>query len=650
MPSIIAELDRAFRLAIHNALKLDADPQLGASQNEKFGDYQSNAAMGLVKVISERTGQKANPRAIAEQIKAALQLGEIADEKDVTIAGPGFINVRLSPQWLARRMDSITQDARLGVETVARPQIVVVDYSGPNVAKEMHVGHLRSTIIGDAISRVLEFAGEKVIRQNHIGDWGTQFGKVVLAIWYAALAEATNKSAELQSLMERMQKATDSEDANAKSAVVHELAGLHREFIHVDPDGHHVFEPFLNRFPMDLPFLERLYQFASAVADAPAAKTESIEHPLHGKRTLEELPRLFTKFIQHPEDPKNEQEVVAWKKARKITLDTCYEIYGRLGVKLRPEDERAESFYNAMLPGVVSDLFRAGLAKQSEGATAVFIDGPDKPPLIVEKSDGGYLYGTTDLAGIRYRVNQLHAGRIIYTHDSRQSQHFDQVFRIARQAGWANGVSLGFAPFGTMLGEDGRPFKTRKGGTAKLKDLLDEAELRALTVVTEKNPELSETLRKQIAHSIGIGGVKYADLSKDRNSDYLFSFDKMLALDGNTAPYLQYAHARIRSIFRKAGSSSAGAINLESPFELALAKHILRLGEMIDLVGRELKPHYLCTYLYELAAKFSGFYENCPVLQSQDPVRGSRLALCDLTARTLELGLDLLGIEHPDQM
>jgi arginyl-tRNA synthetase len=274
--------------------------------------------------------------------------------------------------------------------------------------------------------------------------------------------------------------------------------------------------------------------------------------------------------------------------------------------------------------------------------------------LIIQKSDGGFLYGTTDLAAIRFRINDLHANRIIYTHDSRQAQHFRQVFDTARKASWTrgDGVKLEYAPFGTMLGEDGKPFKTRSGDTVKLVDLLDEAEERAMKVVTEKNPELPDEQRKAIAKSVGIGGIKYSDLSKDRISDYVFSWDKMLALDGNTAPYLQYVYARIKSIFRKAGDVDlkSKSIQLESPFELTLAKHILRLSEFIELIARELKPHHLCTYLYDLASKFSGFYENCPVLQSEEPTRSSRLILCDLTARTMAQGLDLLGIEHPEQM
>jgi arginyl-tRNA synthetase len=345
-----------------------------------------------------------------------------------------------------------------------------------------------------------------------------------------------------------------------------------------------------------------------------------------------------------------------WRMLVDKTREHYLPLYRRLGVLLTPEHERGESFYNDLLAPVVKDLRAAGVAVETEGAIAVFTEGYENP-LLIEKTGGGFLYGTTDLAALRYRIQTLHANRVIYFVDARQSQHFAQVFAAAKRAGWADGVSLEHAAFGTMLGPDGKPFKTKTGGTVKLKDLLDEAEERAYRLVTEKSPDLPEERRREIAHAVGIGAVKYADLSKDRTSDYVFSFDAMLSLDGNTAPYMQYAHARVRSIFRKAaerGIAYAGLANshitLEAPHELAVAKQILRLGEVIELVGRELKPHHLCAYLYDLATRFSGFFENCPVIQSEEPVRTSRLALVDLTARTLACGLDLLGIEHPDQM
>jgi arginyl-tRNA synthetase len=641
MPTILAQLDRIFSAAIQDAFNVASDPQIGLSQNEKFGDYQSNAAMGLAKTLAEKTGKKANPRAIAEEIVAKLKLGEVATE--VTIAGPGFINVRLSPGWLEKQLNAIFGDERLGIAPIGEAQTIVVDYSGPNIAKEMHVGHLRSTIIGDAISRVLEFQGNKIIRQNHIGDWGTQFGRVVLAIWYLVMAENLNQAEELHKLVARMKAAADAKNEAEKTEVIHSLGELHRYFFSQDPKGTSIFEPRLQTLKLHLPPLEALYQFATAATDAKAAESEMI-----GEHSLASLPRLFTTYIQNPKDPRNRQEELAWRKASEATLETCNEIYSKLGVKLTPEDVRGESAYQNDLKEIVADLKSSGIAVESEGAVVVMVPGYESP-LIIQKSDGGYLYGTTDLAAIRYRITKLGAQRIVYSHDSRQQQHFKQVFWTAEQI-WAKGISLEYAPFGTMLGDDGKPFKSRSGTTVKLKELLEEAEERALRVVTEKQPDLPEERRKAIAHAVGIGAVKYADLAKDRVSDYVFSFDKILALDGNTAPYLQYARARIRSIFRRAGDVEFGEIVLESPFELALAKHILRLGEVIDQVARELKPHLLCTYLYELAARFSGFFENCPVIQSPPPLRKSRLALCDLTARTLGRGLDLLGIEYPDQM
>jgi len=604
--------------------------------------------MGLAKQLAESTGQKTNPRAVAEQIKARLELGAMAQE--VGIAGPGFINVKLSPGWLSSQLQQIVGDPRLGLGATDHRRRVVVDYSGPNIAKQMHVGHLRSTIIGDAISRVLSFGGDDVVRQNHIGDWGTQFGRVVLAMWYAAMAEHFGDTDALRQAAARMR------DPASREQAVRQVADLHRKYIKEDPDGTKVFEPYLRTVKLDLSSLEELYTFISTLTDQPAAAEEWVPHTLHGNRKLADLPRLVTTFIQNPSDPRNKQEMMAWEAARRITLETCNEIYRRLDVQLADPSiqsepmVRGESFYNDRLQAVVDELLQKGIATRSEGAIVVNVPGFEAP-LLIQKSDGSYLYGTTDLAAIEFRVAELHAGRVIYTHDSRQFQHFSQVFWTARTAGWADHAELEYAPFGTMLGEDGKPFKTRSGDTVKLKDLLDEAEERAFVAVTSKNPALPEGQRKQIAHAVGVGAVKYADLSKDRVSDYEFSWDRMLSLEGNTAPYLQYAHARIMSIFRKAGANSlSGELRLESSHEQALAKHILRLGEVLRLVARELKPHHVCAYLHELATRFSGFYENCPVIQSPEPLRSSRLLLCDLTARALERGLDLLGIEHPDEM
>jgi arginyl-tRNA synthetase len=572
MPTILAQLDHILRQAIRQVFDLEAPAVVGVSQNEKFGDYQSNAPMGLVKPVSEKTGSKANPRAIAEQIKAKLEPLLEGMASEISIAGPGFINIRLAPAWLASQLNAIAGNKRLGVETAANPQIVVVDYSGPNVAKQMHVGHLRPTNIGDAIARILEFQGQRVIRQNHIGDWGTQFGMLVAFL---------------------------DESGSAQTEHLSDLEALYR-----------------------------------------AAKVRYDEDPAFAERARQVVLRL-----QSGEAHERQQ----WQKIIEQSRKHFQAIYQRMDISLSPADERGESFYNPVLPDVVDELRKSGVAVESQGAIVVWVEGFEAP-LMVQKTGGGFGYATTDLAALRYRIRELHAQRVIYVTDARQIQHFTQFFAAAKKAGWTNGVELDHVTFGTILGPDGKPFKTKSGDNVKLNELLDEAEERAFRVVSEKSPELPEAQKRAIAHAVGIGAIKYADLARDWIGNYVFDWDKMLALDGNTAPYLQYAHARIRSIFRKAADAQIGPISLSAPHELSLAKHILRLGEMLDLVARELKPHHLCTYLYELATRFSGFYENCPVLQSEAATRASRLGLCDLTARTLELGLDLLGIEHPDQM
>jgi arginyl-tRNA synthetase len=566
MPSVPNQLDTHFRVAIKAAFNIDADPIVGPSQNEKFGDYQCNAAMGLAKQL------KSNPRAVAEQIKSKLELGEMASE--VSIAGPGFINVTLSPRWLGKTLQELARDERLGIPRAASPQTVVVDLSGPNIAKEMHIGHLRATNIGDCLARVLDFIGHTVIRQNHVGDWGTGFGMLL-----AYLKES---------------------------------------------DAHH---------QAPIADLELLYKAAKQRFDAdPAFATES---------------RQCVVRLQSGAEP----ETSHWRRIIELSRKHLDEMYHLLGVKIGRADERGESFYNPVLPDIVKELTDKGIAVESQGAIVVWVEGYETP-LIIRKSDGGFGYGTTDLAAVRFRVRELRGQRLVYVTDARQLQHFKQFSTAARRAGWIDNISFEHAPFGTIFGPDGKPFKTKEGENVKLKDVLNEAQERAMKVVAEKNPDLPEQHRGEIARAVGIGAIKYYDLVRDRITNYQFDWDKMLTLDGNTAPYLQYAYARIRSIFRKAGDRVPEAIAplLQSPHELSLAKHILRLPEMIELVSRELKPHHLCTYLYELASKFSGFYENCPVLQSDEPTRSSRLLLCDLTARTLALGLDLLGIEHPEQM
>lgn len=589
MQPLNSQLSQIFRQAIQQAYSFDAEPMVTPAQNSKFGDYQCNAAMGLVRRVSETTGAKANPRQIAEAIKAAAEplLAGIASE--ISIAGPGFINVKFSPEWLASQLSDSLADEHLGLPRRSDPETVIVDYSGPNIAKQMHVGHLRSTIIGDCIARVLEHRGDQVLRQNHLGDWGTQFGMLIAHLRTTAGAGVDTGISDLEDFYRQAKQRFDSEEG------------------------------------------------------------------------FQDLARATVVKLQAG----GQEELALWQKIVDETRRHYQPIYASLGVSLTREHERGESFYNAFLSDVVEQLLEKEVARRSEGAVVIFTEGFEAP-LIIEKSGGGYLYGTTDLAAIRYRVSELGARRVIYVHDSRQAQHFTQVFEAARQAGWADGVQLEFAPFGTMLGEDGRPFKTRSGDTVKLRDLLDEAEQRAFALVTEKNPNLDEAQRREIALAVGIGAVKYADLSKDRTGDYVFTWDKMMSMDGNTGPYLQYALTRIRSIFRKAAAAEAeaggataadagtalvpGGIALDSPHERALALQVLKLGEVLDVVARELKPHHLGSYLYELATVFNGFYENCPVLQSEGETRRSRLALCRAAAAAMDKGLELLGIPRLQQM
>ncbi len=597
MNPILDHLHHAFQRAIHAAFQLDADPALAPSNNPQFGDYQSNVAMGLVRRIQESTGQKIAPRAVAEAI--VKHLDTAGATTDISIAGPGFINLRLDPNWLAQLLATIASQPSFGLCNHVSRQTIVIDYSAPNVAKEMHVGHLRSTIIGDCLARTFAFLGHHVIRQNHLGDWGTQFGMLI-----ENLASRSN--------------ATTSQTIDSNLA---DLEGFYR-----------------------------------------AAKQRFDAEPDFAERARQRVVRLQS---GQPD------ELNLWKQIVAVTRAYIQGIYARLNVLLTPDDERGESSYNPLLPAVVSDLRSAGLATTSDGATVVFVEGFEAP-LIIQKTDGGFGYATTDLAAIRYRVGTLHADRVIYVVGLPQSQHFSMVFDVARRAGWTAHASLEHAGFGSVLGEDGKIFRTRAGGTVKLVDLLDEAEQRALALVDQKNadapPErrMPAELLPPIARAVGVGAVKYFDLLRDRVGDYRFSFDAMLAMDGNTAPYLQYAYARIRSIFRRAGAIDSSqktldsstqidpptpaALHLTEPSEIILAKTLLRFGEAVAGVARELRPHHLCNYLYDLAGRFSGFYEACPVLDAPEPLRSSRLALCDLTARVLATGLDLLGIEHPEQM
>ncbi len=542
----------------------DVDPLIRPAQHPEFGDYQANVAMALGKRL------KRNPRDVAQAIAEQVDLTGIAEKPEV--AGPGFLNIRLTDDYLAAQAADLREDERLGVERRADPQTVVVDYSGPNVAKEMHVGHIRSTVIGDAIARVADFLGHTVIRQNHLGDWGTQFGMLIehLEEKHRLVLGRGRAIADLNAFYQKAKK----------------------------------------RFDEDADFADRARRRVVA--------------------------------LQAGDEP----TLALWRQLVEESDRHFRQAYDRLNVLLTDEDIRGESFYNDMLGPTADELARAGVAKLSDGALCVFVPKYEAP-VMLRKSDGGFGYDATDLAAIRYRVNELGADRIVYVTDARQAEHFAKVFWTAEQAGWTRGVRLDHVPFGTILGEDNRPFKTRSGETVKLTNLLDEAEQRAAAVVAEKNPELSDAERLAVARIVGIGAIKYGDLSTDRVRDYVFSWDRMLAMDGNTAPYLQYAYARIRSIFRKAGDVEAnGTVVLTHEAERSLVVKLLQLGSAIRIVSEKLEPHHLCTYLYELSTAFSGFYENCPVLKADnDRQRTSRLTLCDLTARTLKLGLSLLGIE-----
>lgn len=558
----------------------DTDPLISVATNPDFGDYQVNVAMSLAKKMGSR------PRELADELVNKLEISDIC--KKIDIAGPGFINLSLQDSFINTQLALMARHENLGIKKSLVPEKVVVDYSAPNVAKEMHVGHLRSTVIGDAIVRVLQVLGHTVIRQNHMGDWGTQFGMLIEYLLDSGWSEKDDQQS-ISDIEERYRAAKQKFDAD---------------------DG------------FKIRARERVVSLQSG-----------------DKATLEMWKYLVDESKQH-----------------------FNQVYSQLNVLLEEQDIRAESFYNSALANIIAKLDHSGLLEESEGAMVVFPDGfrdrDDKPlPMIVQKSDGGYLYATTDLAALEFRLNELAAKRIIYVTDARQSQHFAMLFAVADKAKWtSDAIRLDHVAFGTVLGSDRKPFKTRDGGTIKLVDLIDEAKSRALKVIAEKNPTLEEEERENIANKIAIAALKYADLSSDRIKDYVFDWDRMLALDGNTAPYLENAYVRILSIFRKGQINlqelDAGHICVNDKAEKNLALKIFQYPDVVSIVGDRLEPHRLCTYLYELAASFHSFYELCPILKEGVEVntKASRLALCQLCARILEHGMSLLGIETVEQM
>jgi arginyl-tRNA synthetase len=560
------------------------DADLGAvlvrpCPDPRFGDYQANALMALAKA------RKMNPRQLAADVIARLDVSEWCEP--VELAGAGFLNFRLKIPALALALDSVARGGRPLVAKSDTPRAIIIDFSSPNAAKPMHVGHIRSTILGDSLARISRLLGHRVATDNHLGDWGTQFGKLILG-WKTRL----------------------------------DSAALQR-----DPIAE----------------MERLYKLINSACEEDA-------------KTLDAARQELVKL--QAGDPEN---LGIWRRMTALSQDQFDRVYARLGVVF--DHTFGESHYNPRLQAVVDDLKRRGLARESEGAMAVFFD--DVPelkgrPALVQKSDGAFNYTTTDLATLQFRMEggcgMGAPDEIIYVTDGRQQLHFQQLFAAFRRWQPDARVKLAHVWFGSILGEDGKPFKTRSGDTVRLEDLLDEAEERAFQVVSEKNPEWPEEKRRQIARRVGLGAVKYADLSQNRQSDYVFSWDKMLSLQGNTAPYLLYAFTRIRGIFRKGGedaaspASSASGLLLEAREEIVLARRLLDFGLVLETVAGEYRPNFLCAYLYELAGDFARFYENCPVLKAEGAARASRLALCDLASRVLQQGLGALGIETTEQM
>jgi arginyl-tRNA synthetase len=579
--SVIALLAEHFERALIAAFGsefADTDPLLAATNNPKFGDYQANLAMSLAKRLQQK------PRDIATQIIAALDVSDLCEPPE--IAGPGFINLRLKTSYLEAQLQQMLTDDRLGIPPVDDPQTIVVDFSSPNIAKEMHVGHLRSTIIGDAIARVLEFQGHNVLRLNHVGDWGTQFGMLITYL---------------------------------------------RE---VYPDA------LTKADALDIGDLVTFYKQAKVRFDDDETFKEASRQAVVGLQTGDAEARQ------------------AWKLLCDQSRREFQKIYDQLDIQL---EERGESFYNDALASIVRDLDTLGLLQEDDGAQCVFLDGytnkDGKPlPLIVQKSNGGYNYATTDLAALRYRITTDRADRIIYVVDVGQSSHFEQVFQVARRAGWlTDAVEAQHVPFGLVQGEDGKKLKTRAGDTVRLRDLLEEAIDRAKADITQRLANEARTepadFIDHVATVVGLSSVKYADLSQNRTSNYIFSYDKMLAMQGNTAPYLLYVYARIAGIGRKGGIDLSDFLSvantvfiLTEPTEFVLAKHLLGLEDVINTVATELLPNRLCQYLFELSQKFNQFYDQCSILQAEEPLRMSRLQLCHLTAKTLGQGLSLLGI------
>ncbi|MCA9231135.1 MAG: arginine--tRNA ligase [Planctomycetales bacterium] len=657
--NVLSELRRRFRISLE-ALEADAGEAAELvlpSKDPRFGDYQANCAMPLGK----RLGLP--PREVALRLVEQLSVEELCEAPE--IAGPGFINLRIKDEWLLGQLERMVADVQqLGIDPSEQPKTFVLDYSSPNVAKPMHVGHIRSTVIGDALCKVLRQLGHRVISDNHIGDWGTQFGMIIYGYKHfvdeeALEANAVDELSRLYKLVNRLVEyhATREQKIPGVEQQIVELAGRLEQMDDAteleNPKDRKRAEKRLRQSENQLTELratldELRNQVAAAENDRELGPL-LCEHAEIGAAVLAETAAL------HAGDKTNQ---ALWDRFLPACLASIDEIYDRLGVTF--DHTLGESFYHDQLEKVVEELAQRGLVKESDGAMCVFLEDFEAP-FIIRKQDGAFLYATSDLATIRYRMGEWAPDAIIYVVDHRQSLHFQQLFETARLWGYDH-VQLEHVSFGTVLGEDGKPYKTRSGTAVGLSGLLDEAVVRALRIVGENDdareqPLLSTEQRQENAERIGIGAIKYADLAHNRTSDYVFSYDKMLAMNGNTAAYMQYSYARVRSIFEKgevdvdALRNSGASILLTKPEERALAMALLQFSEALERVATDFRPNHLTAYLFELASIYSGFFENCPVLKAEDDkLRNSRLLLCDLTARTLARGLKLLGIEVVERM
>jgi arginyl-tRNA synthetase len=652
--NILAELRKRFETALTPSTDQPAQfaEMVRPAQDSRFGDYQANFAMPLAKQ------QGRNPRELAAEIVARLDVSDICNPPE--IAGPGFINLRLRDDWLQARTNELVGDERLGVPAVAQPRTYVIDYSAPNVAKPMHVGHLRSTVIGAALEKIHRFLGHRVISDNHIGDWGTQFGMIIFGYKHFLDAAAFERDpvGELARLYRLVNQLSDYHESRALlpklDAALAEKLGQLESLQPPADEKDKVFQKARKKLLTEVETTREQIAGArrklGAVDDNPQLRAQAAAFPDIAVQARLETAKL------HAGDPENRQ---LWEHFVPLCLAALQGIYDRLDIRF--DVVLGESFYQPLLAGVVEDLLQRGLARESEGAICVFIPGVEAP-FIVRKSDGAFTYATTDLATIKYRVEQLGADAALYVVDARQSDHFKLLFETARLWGYDQ-IELKHVSFGTILGDDGRPFKTRSGDTVGLESLLDEAIVEARKVITqtdeagEPRPVLDPQAQERVAEVVGLGGIKYADLKHNRESDYVFSWEKMLAKSGDTATYMQYAYARVCGIVRKGGIDRASlrglpdAIRITAPAERTLAFQVNRLAEALSGTAGECRPNILTDYLFQTANAFSTFYEECPVQKAEtDELRISRLLLCDITARVIEHGLGLLGIQTIEQM